>query len=326
MNYFFLFIFSVSFLIGADRCKQKLKEVSVVKQRYLNSGKRKIFKGTGKIEKKGRLKIMSWNLEKFAFLAKERRESFDGVIELIKEESPDFLFLQEVGEKSELIKIARNKFGWNYFAFFFKGSSNIMNSALLFRKNSQFRVEYKSFSNIGFGRRMFTRDIPKALIFEKNKDRPLFGVANVHLKAPIGKDEVEVRKKRELEIDGALKAYTLAQDYFKEKGNIVDFPVIYLGDFNSDDQDVSVSRLRNELGLENIFSGVLSNQETGLRRNGEKYSSDFFLVTEGFFERSKFSLKSVQILNSEVKKREMFELSDHLPITMEIDYDLLFKK
>lgn len=200
------------------------------------------------------LRIMSYNVENFftpvkpSLLAEvgralrgeknKPRWKQQGVADMILEQDPDIVVLQEMGSKAMLDQFNANYLNGKYRTLLIPGNDRRgINIAFLVKADLDLDVELESHKEQmwsdpieGDEKRIFSRDFPAILIREPGQEQPVLVVFGKHAKSKRGRTgDDESFQWRSAQMEAAAQ---IVQDYQTRFGEHV--PIIISGDFNTE--------------------------------------------------------------------------------------------
>ena len=208
-----------------------------------------------------RLRVMTYNLENFNYNVRKldrdprAQEKYENIAEVILDQRPEVLVLQEVHSKKSLEDFNSDLLQDRYEVFVVSGNeSGGMNLAFMLKRDLNLKTEIKSHKDqewydpaqkeVDY---LFDRDFPALILREGNKDHPALIVFAHHGKSmmdrPGDPKSVKMRTEQIRRMEEILIKFS--ETYGKET------PTIVAGDFNTD-----VLRSSEISSLKNVFRDV----------------------------------------------------------------------
>lgn len=213
------------------------------------------------LQELSRLRVMTYNLENFNYNSRKidldprAQEKYENIAEVILDQRPEVLVLQEVHSKKSLEEFNSNMLQDRYEVFVVSGNdSSGMNLAFMIKRDLNLKTEIKSHKDqewfdpaskeVDY---LFNRDFPALILRQENKTGPALIVFAHHGKSmndrPGDPKSVKMRTAQISRIKDILLQFS--ETYGKET------PTIVAGDFNTD-----ILRGSEITSLKNVFRDV----------------------------------------------------------------------
>ncbi len=280
--------------------------------------------------------------------APKSQSQITGVAEVIKEISPDILFLQEVEGVESLANFAEQDLQNQWRPLIIKGNdSRGIHIGVLIKKTIPLHFDYESHRDEPFSnehhpeiKKVFSRDFAVLLARPPTGGDPLFILAGVHGKSKRSENKLDPES-REIRTAQAERMVEIIKYYQEKHPNI---PIMLMGDFNAEvHSEPEYSALR-EFNIKDVLDltpnalpvgdfGRITHTyhpQGGSRKASQLDSillvpphQDFVLKAEVYrYKNEDGSLKAIPQTYAERQTNP----SDHYPIWTELDLQKLIKR
>ena len=213
---------------GAGSCQRILLDVPTYK----------------KLQDLPRLRLMTFNLENFIYdtagrnLKLKDAEKVEGVADVILDQRPDILIIQEAQNQKALESFNEQQLLNRYRVFIMEGvEQKGANVGFLVKKDLDIHIEIESHRDFQWldpvkqvPVAIFTRDLPALIIRENSTSKPAMIVFGNHGKSKINRPgDPESNLLRTAQVEAIVQ---IMQNYHKRFNNEV--PMVIAGDFNTD--------------------------------------------------------------------------------------------